>query len=179
MVKITEVFVDEAGQIREAIKGSTLEACIANYARYVEQNTSNVGEVEKKFISALDKGHTKFLARTLAKRYVDEDKDTLIAKITELYEDGFYAFCDQLSNESVYDVISGYFTDADIYEDLVEYMDGTLDEVVTEMRRTKAEKEQVALQMQIQQLETNIKYQRDSLVKSEERIEELKKKLVC
>lgn len=146
MLRINEVFINEVEAIREAINNIQLEGCMTKYDYYTCLNTKDMRDIEKKFVKALCKRSSEFLSELLARKLADKSKEELIKEIRLLYKEGFYAFDDQLCNEGTYEVMSGYFADADVYEDIVKEFNTVFDKMLEDMRLTKeaAEKKRVA-----------------------------------
>lgn len=137
--------INQEQKIIENINNIPLENCINNFTTYLtikEEETSNFSSLELDFLNELksDSNLANFIWKLESKKIKSNSKEELIEKIRILTFEGSRTL-DDCYTEDLLDIIEYKFNDADIYQDLKEYMLTTFNNLLKQKKLTRKEEE--------------------------------------
>lgn len=134
--------INEEQKIRDIINDIPLENCINNFITYLdlqEEQKETLSSLERDFLNELKLNLKDFIWSLTLKDLSNKTEENLIEKIKTLLFKGSIVL-DACYYEDLLDIFQNEYNDADIYQNIKEYMLITFNNMLRKKRLTEREK---------------------------------------
>lgn len=171
-MRLEKVFNSQEEKLTDLVTGIEVVGCIERFIKYVTTPTSTdetLCPLEKEFINKLSL-YEVFLNLKMEDLKGKSQSD-LMGIIKDLYDGGYFAISERDYDDISYDLES--YSDAEAYPVIKKHMEDTLNKVIEDRKKTRAEKEARERECKIKARSQDLEYHKRRIIEIGQELEKL------